>query len=95
MEPFGLLFPVFFAAMWIAVSSLLSRMGGWNSLGEYYRSAGAFSGKKWHMQSLRVGMVNYGSCVTLGADLSRLFMSVMFIFRIGHPNLRSIFPILI
>lgn len=73
--------------MWVAIGSLLSRIGGWNSLGEYYRSAKDFSGKKWRMQSIGVGGVNYGSGVTLGADFSRLFMAVMFIFRIGHPNL--------
>lgn len=32
-------------------------------------------------------MVSYNSCLTIGADRSNLFLSVFFLFKIGHPDL--------
>jgi hypothetical protein len=80
-------FPILFVGMWIFVSKLLSYMGGWNSLSEYYKSEEQFSGKKWYFQSLKVGWVNYNSCITLGVSETSIFLSVLPLFRIGHPTL--------
>jgi len=33
---------------------------------------------------MKMGMVNYSNCLTLGANSSKLFMGVLFPFRFGH-----------
>ena len=62
-------------------------MGGWKDLSEYYRTEEQFRGKNWYFQSLKLGIVNYNSCVTFGLNETSIFLSVLPIFRIGHPPL--------
>ena len=82
-----LLSPLLLISMWMFVSKILSLIGGWHSLSEKYRSEANFSGTRWQMQSARLGFVNYRSVITFGADYNNIFISVMFLFRLGHPNL--------
>lgn len=77
----------FFVAFWCAICFVLSLIGGWHSLAQHYRLNGAFAGKRWHLRSGSLRLVNYGNCLTLGADSTGLFMSILFPFRIGHPPL--------
>jgi len=81
------LFPVFIIVIWIVVSKIMSFIGGWNSLKNVYSGIGDFSGKKWHMRSARIGIINYNSCFTMGINSRQFFFSVMFLFKIGHPEL--------
>jgi hypothetical protein len=39
------IFLIFFIGMWIFVSKVLSFMGGWKDLSEYYRTEEQFRGK--------------------------------------------------
>jgi hypothetical protein len=80
-------FPIFFLGMWVAICLLISRFGGWARLSESYTDRSRFSGEKNHFQSFSMGLASYGSCATIGVNRSHLFLGVMWIFRIGSPNL--------
>lgn len=85
--PFGAAFPFFFAGMFIGVSYLLSAMGGWSTLANDYRTDAPFAGALLRMRSGQLGMVNYGACLNLGSSAEGLYLSTMFLFRLGHPPL--------
>ena len=70
--------------MWAFMCWLLSTIGGWGNLAKYYRSHESFNGVKSYMQSLKMGMVHYGNCITVGLNSSNMFLSVLFPFRIAH-----------
>ena len=82
------LFPVFFVAMWLFVSFLLSAMGGWRALAEHYTAQSPFQGKRFRFRSAQLGgYVNYGGCLTLGAGPHGLYLAVLPFFRMAHPSL--------
>jgi len=81
-------FILFFIVLWISVSMLISIIGGWRALSGDYRANFPYDGKKLRMKS--VGMrwaTSYGNCVTVGANKEGLYLSVLPIFRLGHPPL--------
>jgi len=80
-------FPIIFVGMWVLICHLLSATGGWRGLATEYTESLPFSGEKWRMQSVRIGWVGYNGCVTIGANLTAIFLSVWFPFRLGHPPL--------
>lgn len=86
-EAFPFLFPIFFIGMWIIVSFLLARMGGWSHLAESYQSQAQFTGKKLYFQSCRLGLVNYSGCLTVGSNYYGVYLAVFPLFRVGHPPL--------
>ncbi len=82
------LFPVFFTIMWLLISFLISAIGGWSVLAVHYSSTFPFSGTRFHFRSAQFGgFVNYGSCLTLGAGSSGLYLATLLPFRFGHPPL--------
>jgi hypothetical protein len=95
MEKFvPFIFLVAFPLMWIGISFLISRIGGWSSLAKHYRDdqvrdlTHLAEEVTWYrMRSVSMGISNYSSCVTLGASKTGLRLSVMFLFRVGHPPL--------
>ncbi len=76
-------FPLFFAGIvW-----LLSVMSGWRRLAEEYGSDGEFRRAFMHMQSARMGFVNYNSVLKAGVYRDCLYLRVVFFFRPGHGPL--------
>ncbi|HEX9934095.1 MAG TPA: hypothetical protein VGB38_02770 [bacterium] len=75
------------AAVW-SMMQLVSRFTGWHALARHYPASSPFNGKHRHFQTvwMRWGS-HYGNGVTAGADAQGLFLSVLFILRIGHPPL--------
>ena len=84
-ELFPFLFPLFFITLWIVVCFLLALIGGWSRLAQAYQSQADFLGKKWYFQSGRLGLTNYGSCLTIGSNYYGLYLAVFPLFRAGHP----------
>jgi len=85
---FPLIFPVFFVALWCAISLFASWLTGWAVLARRFRSTMPFTGQTWNWQSARMRWTtHYGGCLTVGADPSGLYLSVMVPFRVGHPPL--------
>lgn len=82
------LFPFIFAGGWCFVMLLLSRLGGWHRLAERFPGRDRQpSGRRFSMQSGRVGLVNYSSCLTIHTSAEGLHLAVWPLFRLGHPPL--------
>jgi hypothetical protein len=83
----GILF-AFSALMWVGLSFLSGRLSGWQALAERYRFDGKFTGERWRFRSGRMRWtVHYGNILTLGADSRGVYLSVITLFRVGHPPL--------
>jgi hypothetical protein len=82
------LFPVFFAIMWLVICFMLSAMGGWRALAVHYASTFPFPDTRFRFRSAQFGgFVSYGSCLTLGAGPSGLYLAILLPLRLGHPPL--------
>ena len=82
------LFFLIFVGGWILVSHLVARIGGWTVLSTFYRLSSPFDGERWRFQSGEMRWkVGYNSCLTLGVNASGVYLSVFFLFRLGHPPL--------
>jgi hypothetical protein len=91
-QPPPLWFPLFFIALWLGVSTLLSLVGGWFALSQHYRAAQDIQGQKFRMTSGSVGWsgfipVGYGNCLIATVGDSGLRLGVFFLFRLFHPTL--------
>lgn len=90
------LFPVFFAAVWLFVTGILASMGGWSELARHYRDPGeaprgdsvVLSGASVSLRRGRIPLpANYNRCVTLALSGTGLHLRVMAVFRFRHPPL--------
>jgi len=82
-----ILIAFFVVAMWCAVSLLLSAVGGWRRLAEVFPARGKPSGRLFSMQSGKVGLVSYRSCLTVLSTPEGFYLSVWLPFRLGHSPL--------
>src|ERR1700680_247197 len=81
-------FPIFLVAFWCTISFLNGRIGGWAALANRFRLTFPFPGQTWSWKSARMRWgANYNQCLTIGADPTGLFLSVLFFYRVGHPPL--------
>jgi len=89
--PYG--FAVYFVMLWCFVCIVLSVMSGWFALSRRFhkqsdpygetRSAGPFS------YGIRMRFrIGYGNVIRLTAAEDALYLSILLLFRIGHPPLR-------
>jgi hypothetical protein len=80
---------LFLPLTWILVSFIISRVGGWSLLAKVYLTqADTLDGDSWKFQSIQMRWgTNYGNCVTVSANPLGLGLSVLFLFRLGHPPL--------
>jgi len=79
---FFVILPVF----WILLSSMIARISGWRALAESYPVSSDFSGKWLRFQSASLRWSsNYTGIVHFGADAKGLTLSVLFMFKPGHP----------
>lgn len=89
---FPFLFLVFFVLFWIFVLGLLSRLSGWSTLADHYKSDQSLNGSKRRLQSMSMGSssfmnVGYGNIVTLEVNADYLALSLMFLFQPGHHRI--------
>ncbi len=81
-------FIIFFIILWICVCKLISATGGWRTLARDYRANTAFDGqKRWLKSATMRRWTNYNNCVNIGANKYGLYLSVLPVFRVGHPPL--------
>jgi hypothetical protein len=85
---------LFLPFTWILVSLVISRVGGWSLLAKVYLAqADTLDGDSWKFQSIQMRWAtNYGNCVTVRANPLGLGLSVLFLFRLGHPPLLIPWP---
>ena len=83
-----------FAALWLAVTALLSVLGGWLKLASRYRDPelcerviGRFSMRSISLRLVPFLPVNYGGCVSIRLTETGIGLSVFFLFRFLHPPL--------
>jgi len=83
-----LYFAIFLLVLWLLLNLIISRLTGWARMAAHYPNVGGFSGKLWRFQTIttRRGM-GYKGSTTVGADSRGLYLSLLFIFRFGHPPL--------
>lgn len=85
--------PLFFVTIWCTICFVLSRVSGWSLLAKRFRADSRFPGRIWGWQSARMRWgCNYNNCLTFGSAPSGLYLSIMFLFRIGAPSLLIPWP---
>jgi len=84
---FILLVPFVLVGFFCLVTYLLSTIGGWSKLAKNYPRRQIAEGRKFTMQSLAVGVTNYGNVITVHSSREGLDFAVMFLFRFGHRPL--------
>lgn len=84
---FFLIFPFFFVALWLLCGTLTSYANGWHGLAKRFRATKPFPGTTWNFQSARIGIANYGYCLTLGANPQGMYLHPMILMRFAHPPL--------
>ena len=81
-------FVIFFAAIWIFVAFLISRVGGWNRLAECYRTDQPFFGTMYRLQAAQMRRgTNYNGCLNFGVNSDGLYLVPMALFRAFHAPL--------
>lgn len=81
------LFIVVFPTFWCLIVLLLSYVGGWQRLSKVHASTISPHGRAFHWISGGIGIVSYRNCLTVHVAPEGLFLSMPFIFRIGHKTL--------
>ena len=80
-----------FAVMWVAISALLSAMGGWSSLATQFRANEPTLGERFRFASGslrgRLLPVSYGSCLFIAVNEAGFGLSIFFPFRLFSPPL--------
>lgn len=80
-------FPVFFISLWCFICKLLSFIGGWHRLTVMYPAGHEKPLIEHRMQAGKVGLARYKGCLNVGLLPEGLHLSVMWLFRLGHPPL--------
>lgn len=84
----GLLGVALFITIWVAVSLILSFVGGWRALSREYRAPHTVPERGWvERRALFSGRARYKNILRLTASDTGIYLSVAFPFRIGHPPL--------
>ena len=81
------LFPLAFAMMWCFVCFLLAFVGGWRRLALSYATDRPPHGTPFRWQSGNVGFVQYRNCLNIYVAEDGLYLSVVWLFRLGHKPL--------
>ena len=75
-----------FLLLWFGVWFVIARMG-WSKLASIQTSGHLPStrGRKFRMQSVRIGWANYNNCITIHVDDYGMYLSMLVFFRFMHP----------
>jgi len=76
--------------MWVGITVLLSRLGGWATLSDRFRATEPPTGDRFHFVSGSMGAflpVNYGSCLTVTVNERGFHLAILLPFRLGSPPL--------
>lgn len=87
MDKFTLPFPVIFIGLWLILCLLISMMSGWWQLAKQFSANNPPSGKRFILQSGKIGLARYNGCLFIYKSPEGLYISVLFPFRLGHPPL--------
>jgi hypothetical protein len=88
-----LLFPIFFVALWLAITALAARLSGWRAVAERCPAPPGYEPERRHrFQSVVVRRVfwfpaRYRGVTTVGLGAGGLYLSLLALFRYQHPPL--------
>ena len=82
-------FPVFFLALWFAISAIIAFVGGWHTLARRYRGEPTTVVDRVTFASGQLGVMraHYNNCLTVSIGPSGIGLKVLFPFRFFHPPL--------
>jgi len=80
-------FALFFVAVWYTIGAGLARLGGWSILARPYSAPYVPVGKKFRMQSIAFGWVEYNGGVTIVVSEIGLYLSMWRFVLVAHPPL--------
>ena len=82
------LFPIFFAGLWIGITLLMSFIGGWDRVGKHYPAAGRpAGGRELRGVTGMFGVASYRHVLTVISTGEGIYIENRTIFRPGHPPL--------
>jgi len=86
-------FAVFFLGLWCTICFLISFVGGWFTLSRHFKKDSEPFGETKSVGPFFYAVYtrfwsNYGSVIRMTAADDALYLSVLFLFRVGHPPLR-------
>ena len=78
-----------FILFWILISYLIALVSGWRKLAEYYKRPEGMllTGAKGMLTSLYLNKSSYSKSVFIRVDDIGMHLSVIILFRFGHPPL--------
>lgn len=76
------------AGIWSFISLIISYVWGWHALAQHYRGDMTYFNKKLAWRSGRLGWGNYSSILTFTMSDEDLGLSILFLYRAGHPPLK-------
>lgn len=72
----------------VAVSVVISYVGGWASLSKSFHFRGKFPGPRWWGQSGQMRWIaGYRNCLVIGASEAGLYLATLPFFPLAHPPL--------
>jgi hypothetical protein len=78
-------FIVLFTLLWVSISFLLSRLGGWANLAEQFPAICRGQGNVFNWHSARFNyFVNYSNCLTVIVSAAGIYLQPMIFLRMGH-----------
>lgn len=81
-------FPIFFSALWVGITLLMSYIGGWGKVAKQYPALGPPpTGAVLRHVSGMFGMANYKRVLTVITTETGLYIENRWAFRPGHPPL--------
>jgi hypothetical protein len=84
-------FLVLFPGLWLVVTGVLSRVGGWASLATQFRATQPTSGESFRSVSGSVGKkglpIGYRNCLLVSVGERGFSLAVLFLFRFQSPPL--------
>ncbi len=76
-----------FALFWMAIVTLLGNMSGWKAMHARFGLPPGVVAPRGALVSGRVGVVNYNNVLRVASDRFGVYLSVLSLFRSGHPAL--------
>jgi hypothetical protein len=81
-------FPIFFTALWVGVTLLMSFIGGWGKVGKQYAATGVPpQGRALRHVTGMFGVTRYKNVLTVITTEEGLYIENRKVFRPGHPPL--------
>jgi len=83
-------FIVWFSSLWVAILSLMSIIGGWKGLSRIHPLTPDVLNEhavKYSMSSIKLGLINYRSCVNVSFTETGIIFEIIKIFSVRHKPL--------